>query len=419
MRGGSNLPAVGSYNRSVLLAAIRDAGLASRVDLVAATGLTAPTVGRIVRGLIDDGLVTEVGPGDSRGGKPRTMLRLESGARTAVGVHVDPEATTYVVTDLSGKVLARSRRVHRGRRRSAGRDHEVEADVQPDVELLGDDIEALIAQREPDWGEVLGVGVATPGPIDFRAGVVLTPPNLPGWHRLPLRDRLADRLGLPVLLDNDATVAALGEQWVGSASSVRNFAVIYLGTGIGSGIMIDGQPYRGSSSNAGEIGHVSLDVEGPECFCGNRGCLELYSAPRVIVAEALERLTEHPDSPLRLRGLSVSADHARICAAARAGDPYAASLVQRSARYLALGAVTLVNVLDLELVVLAGPGFDGVGPLYVEAMRTELDRRALVRSRHPVEVRLSPIAQDVVAVGAASLVMHSRLVQAQPVIAQP
>jgi predicted NBD/HSP70 family sugar kinase len=401
MRGGANLPLVSSYNRGVVLDTIRTSGELSRVELAGMTGLTAPSVSNIVRRLMAEGYVVEAGQSASTGGKPRTLLRVNPWAGFAVGVQVDAEATTSVLVDLAGEVL--ERRSRRGGHRSAP------ATV---MARIAADVEDLVAQAGVERRLVIGVGVAVPGPIDHHRGVVLTPPNLPAWHDVALRDQLEELLpGLPVLVDNDATVAVMGERWVGGADAATNFACIYMGAGIGAGIFVDGQVYRGSSSNAGEIGHISLDVDGEECFCGNRGCLELFAAPRSIVAAARRHASDFPgaDTALQLSpsGRGVRADHARIARAASAGVPYAVEAIERSARYLALGVVTLVNLFDLELLVLAGQGFAHVGERYVAAVRRELATRSFARANHDVQVRLSPIADDVGAVGAASMVLHS------------
>jgi predicted NBD/HSP70 family sugar kinase len=361
-------------------------------------GLTAPTVSNIVRRLIGDDLVVEAGQGPSTGGKPRTMLRLNPAARYAVGVQLDPDVINYVVTDLGGDVVARLRRRGAGRRSPA----EVVASVAAEVA-------ALVAKERIAPERIVGLGVASPGPLQHEAGVILSPPNLPRWHGVPLRDMLRAATGYPVLIDNDATAAAVAERWQGGAAAVPNFACIYLGAGLGSGIVVNGGVHRGSSSNAGEVGHISVNVDGEPCHCGNRGCVELYCAPRSVVAAARRHLADNPGSQLRLpaRSRGTHADYLRICAAALGGEPFAGALIRRAARHLAVAVVSLVNILDLDLVVLAGPGFDHVGELYVDAVRDALARTAFARDDHSLQVRLSPLGEDAGAVGAASLVLHT------------
>ncbi len=396
MRGGANLPLVSNYNRGVILEAIRSSGPVSRVELATITGLTPPTVSNIVRRLIDNELVVEAGQGPSTGGKPRTLLRLNPSARHAVGVQLGSEAITDVVSDLAGTTIARARR--------AGAGCSAPSAV---VTRIADETSELLRETGLDPARVVGVGVASPGPLDHGRGVILTPPNLTHWHEFPLRDELSEAVGHPVLVDNDATAAAMGESWVGSAGTARTFACVYMGAGIGSGIFVDGHVHRGASSNAGEIGHTSIQPHGEICHCGNRGCLELYGAPRAVVGAARSDPAFAARLGLGTTARSVLSDFGRICDAAQQGDVVAAALVQRSADALATAVLNLVNVLDLELVVLTGEGLRAGGRLYLEPIERTLHYSAFARRTPRVVVRLSPIAADAAAVGAASLVLHS------------
>lgn len=397
MAGGANLPLVSTYNRNVVLDAIRSVRDLSRVELAAMTGLTGATVSNIVRRLIDDGYVYEVGQGVSTGGKPRTMLRINRTGAYAVGVAIDDGSATSVLIDLMGAPVAR--------RRSAAGQHSKPSTV---IAHVARDVVSLVDEAGIDADRVVGVGVATPGPIDHTRGVVLSPPNMGRWHNVALRAELADLIGRwPVLVDNDATVAAMAERWVGNASFAGNFASVYMGTGIGTGIFIGGQVYRGSSSNSGELGHISLDPVGARCFCGNRGCVELFSAPPAVVAAARAGIAQGKGAGLDLRGASVRQDYARICLAAEHGHPLALAVIARAAEYLGYAAVSLINLLDLDLVVLTGPAFARVGSIFAEAVEREVATRSLARETRTVEIRLSGIADDIVPIGAAALLLHS------------
>ncbi|QNK79252.1 ROK family transcriptional regulator [Nakamurella sp. PAMC28650] len=397
MTGGANLPLVSSYNRSVVLDAIRSAHDLSRVELAAMTGLTGATVSNIVRRLIDEQYVVEMGQSASTGGKPRTLLRINPTGGYAVGVQIDVDTTTSVLTDLLGAPL--------GRQRTAAGQTSRPATV---IAHVARDVRRLVQDAGIDPRRVVGVGVATPGPIDHARGMVLNPPNMGRWQNVPLREELERLLHpWPVLVDNDATVAAMGERWAGGALSSNNFACIYMGTGIGAGIFVGGQVCRGTSSNSGEIGHISLDPLGELCFCGNRGCVELFSAPPAVVAAARARVGAGTGAALRLTGTSVRQDYARIGQAVQRGDPLAVELISRAADFLGYAVVTLTNLFDLDLVVLAGPAFARVGPLFLHAVQRELAAKSLARDSHAVEVRLSEIAEDVGSIGAASLVLHS------------
>lgn len=393
MRTSTNLLWLGGLNQSRVLDAVRRSDGVSRVELAAQTGLTAQTVSNIVRKLLEDGLVLEDGQATSRGGKPATVLRLNAGAYYAVGMHIDPASTTLVVTDLAGQVVARTRR----RTPSAQGPRRV-------IDALSRSVRAIIEQaRVPD--RILGLGVATPGPLDNGGGVV-TPPNLPGWGSVPLREALAAGTGLEVVIDNDATAATIGERWAGGEERSSDMAFVYVGTGVGGGLVLDGSVYRGDSLNAAEIGHVAVDPRGPVCPCGNRGCLETYIAPHAVAADAAHRRGEDPVDFERGQARTVAA-YKRVCREARAGDPVALDVVGAAGRRLGQAATALLNLLDVPQVVLGGWGMSHVGGLYADELRTSLAERTLARSVRRVRVDTSLIGEDVGAIGAASLVLHS------------
>lgn len=309
MSTGTNLLWLGDFNQSLVLDEIRRAENISRVELAERTALTPQTVSNIVRRLLESGLVLEAGRRSSRGGKRATMLRLNAGAYYAVGLHIDPARTTLVVTDMRGRVIARSRR----------RTPVVHGPARV-INALVRAVRLLVERSGVPAERVLGIGVATPGPIDSGGGFVVEPPNLPGWHSVPLREALESGTGLPVIIDNDATAATIGERWSGGVHRAGDMAFIYFGTGIGGGLVLGDRLYRGASWNAGEIGHVTVEPGGRPCPCGNGGCLETYLAPHAIVADAARRRGEEP--PGLPRGSAAAIEYyARVCRAAESGDP--------------------------------------------------------------------------------------------------
>ena len=408
-QSGTNLPKVGSYNQNVVLDAIRSSGATSRVELAERTGLTAQTISVIVRRLLTDGLVREDGAqravGPSGGGKPRTALRVEPTAGYAVGLHFDPGRIAAVLVDLAGSVVAETRR-------------EVHDSVRPEeaVALMGRAVRKVVRDGKIPQRRLLGVGLACPGPIDQDLGLVLYPPRLAGWERVPLATLLAESTGIQVTIDNDATAAAIGERWSGVAKNVGNFVYVYMGTGIGGGLYLGNQVYRGPFRNAAELGHISVAPDGPECYCGNRGCLEAVACPAAMVAEAHRLLAKAGGGVLAEAGGGAlaeayardpeSVDHEAVCAAAAEGDPLARSVVDRAAGYLADMAVSVVNMLDVELLVLGGPALGAVGEIYRAAVAEALARRPIARRVHQIPVSLSPAGSNAGAIGAASLVFH-------------
>lgn len=404
MSGPARAPHASS--RAAVLDLIRAAGTISRVGLINASGLTGGTISTVVRGLIDDGLVVETGHAESTGGKRRVMLALNHFARYAVGVHLDAARITYVLTDLGGSVVARIAR--------AGAGTDEPADV---VARMAREVGALIESVGVERDRILGLGLVSPGPLTPASSVRLTPPAMRHWADYAFGRALERATGLPVVLDNDATAAAIGEHWSGGVGATSTFAALYMGTGIGAGMIQGGITYRGASGNAGEIGHTCLDLDGPECWCGARGCLEVLAGPAAVVSQArsdraLSRAAGLTGGRTRPR-TAVSVDFAAISRAARRGNTRASALLERSARYLAAAARTLANVMDLEVLVLTGPSFAIADSVYLPVLRAELDKAFFTRNAHPVTVRLSPSAATAPAIGAAAIVLQSELVPLQ------
>ncbi|MBB5836038.1 ROK family protein [Kribbella italica] len=399
VRRGTNLDRVGGFNDSVVLDAIRRAEqLLSRVELAAATGLSGQAISNITRRLLDAGLVREAGRQRNAGlGKPRTLLELEPTGQYAVGVHLDPAVVTVVVLDLTGQVVARRRA-----------ETEVIANSALEPDALIEGIAAMIEQTITEAGaprdRVVGVGIAAPGPIDVARGAVVDPPNLTAWHRVPLRDALRDRTGLPVLLDKDVTAAASAEKWAGGPNGRGSFVFFYLGTGVGAGLVIGDEVVRGTSGNVGEIGHVIVDPDGPLCFCGRRGCVGETSRPRYLVQQAVQAGVIAQGIDLDDRQ-AVDVAFGRLCFQAAEAPGAARAIVTALAGRIAKVVEDIANLLDLERVVFGGPYWDRLAPFFGDAVRETLRERFLVRSVHPFDVAGTALGADVGAVGAASLVL--------------
>ncbi|MGJ5875127.1 ROK family transcriptional regulator [Streptomyces griseiscabiei] len=371
---GVNLLALRSHNGALVLDLLRAAGVAgiSRLELADRTGLTPQAVSKITARLRADGLVTEAGYRASTGGKPRTVLRLVPDAGHAVGLHLDRDELTAVLCDLTGTVVAERRApLNLG----AGADAVVEGAAREVEALLAGVSEGRTAARVEGragsgsevYGSaplpVLGVGVALPGPLDHLHGVLHRVTGFPEWDGFPLRAALARRLGMPVVVDKDTNAAALGLAAVAGAHG--SFAYLHLGTGLGAGLVIDGAVHRGARTRAGEFGHQVVQLDGPMCECGNRGCVEA------------------------------------LCLAAVArGD------VEEAARVLGTGAANLVGLLDIELVLLGGRTVEARPDVFVRGVGLVLDEWARRQGEDPaVPVRVVGGGASGVAEGAAQLLL--------------
>jgi len=399
-RRGANLPSIGGFNRTVVLDAVRRSpdGL-SRVELASRTGLSAQTVSNVTRFLIEAGMIAASGTIVSGRGKPRTILRLEAGSRYAVGVHVDPAVVTYVLLDLAGTVVA-----------STTTSTPTADDPSEVVRTIATAIDGLVRDAEVDMDAVLGVGIASPGPIDVDAGVVLDPPFLPRWRDVPLRDALADATGYPVLLEKDVTAAVVGEMFLAGESSARNFAFVYFGTGFGVGLVVDHEPVRGVGSNAGDAGHIMVDqgaLAGTPDGSGTRGEVGAAVAPDRLVQIGQARGLSLGGEPADVAAVDRAWD--ALAAAIDAGDPVAIGLAEDAGTVMGNAVVLIVNLLDIDRVVFGGPFWSRVASAALPAARAAIVGSPLLVPKHPVVVDESDRGADVAAVGAACLVLDAAL----------
>ena len=398
-RRGANQPSVAAYNQAVILDQIRRAGGVSRVELATVTGLSAQTVSNICQRLLDAGIIEEGGrttPATGPG-KPRMVLRLIGSSRYALGVHLDPSVLTLVLLGIDGDVVASRRRATP----SAN-------DPTRTMRLITKEIEQLLSSSGVDRTRIVGVGVAAPGPIDGERGVIVDPPNLDGWHRVPLRDAIAASTGLPVVLDKDVTAAAVAERWVAPSSDARSFAFLYLGTGLGVGLMLGEDVARGGSGNAGEIGHIVVDPNGPMCACGMRGCVAVSCTPAALVAEA-EELGALPATRVGSDPHTIDRAFSDLVDKADGGHAAAVQILERAAQRVARALAVVCNLLDVDRVILGGPLWARLAPWFDQGVPEALAGFLVTRGLHHVTVTSTSLGDDVGAIGAACLILDEKL----------
>ena len=396
MRSGTNLPAVGNYNQVVILEAIRRAaGGISRVEVAERTGLSAQTATNVCRRLIMDGLIHETGTRISGVGKPRRILELRADGRFAVGIHLDPSVLTVVLLDLSGTVVA-------------DRSVPTAADdpVNEIVDRIVSAVEGIIEESGVARERILGAGTAAPGPIDLANGTMLNPPLLVEWHRVPVRDMLAARLNLPVLLEKDVTAAAVAESWAGVASD--NFAFFYYGTGVGVGFALQNDVVRGSSGNAGEVGDLVIGGAGSGHPVAGRRRLGEAIMPRNVVDRAIAQgALDAVETPLD----TAAVQRAFVALAARAdhGHPAALAIVDEIAADIAEGLVAIVDLLDVDRVVFGGPFWHPLSAMLLERIPPLVSQSRFLVLPHSITFQEATVGQDVAANGAACLVLDHLL----------
>lgn len=242
--------------------------------------------------------------------------------------------------------------------------------------------------------DTIAVGVGAPGVILADSGIVVKSPNFPDWNDLPLKAELEKALGIPVCIENDANAAALGEHWRGAGGSVRSMILLTLGTGVGGGIILDGRIWRGADGMAGEIGHMTIVPDGRICGCGNRGCLEMYASSRGIVMSYQEARQGGAEAAAR-------ATSEMIYAAAGKGEERALRVMESMGGYLGIGIANLINIFNPEMVVIGG-GVKDAWPLFIEATRREVKRRAFAYPAGRTKIVPSRLGDDAGIVGAAA-----------------
>lgn len=289
----------------------------------------------------------------------------------------------YIVgVDLGGTNIVAGAMPEDGSREIAMRSQPTLAELGADVvaariiQIIEDVITVTMAETGAARSDFVGVGIGAPGPLDREKGLVIVAPNL-GWRNFPLRDLIADGVGLPATLDNDANCATLGEWWCGAAKGGRNVVGLTIGTGIGGGLILDGRLYHGASDVAGELGHTTIDSTGRRCKCGNYGCLEAYASGPNIAERAREAIASDETSLLRdLVGGDLELITAQtVYDAANRGDEIAREVVRDTAKFLGIGVANLLNIFNPDVVVIAG-GVTQAGDALFEPMRAEVRRRA-------------------------------------------
>ena len=254
-------------------------------------------------------------------------------------------------------------------------DQGADAVVDRIIRMIDTVIAETIAHTGAKRDDMIGVGVGAPGPLDRERGIVVTTPNL-GWTNFPLRDVIADRIRLPVRIDNDANCATLGEWWLGAARGAENVIGMTIGTGIGGGVILGGRLYHGSSDVAGEIGHATIGITGRRCKCGNYGCLEAYASGPSIADRAREALSSDDCLMLKMAGGDASKiTAATVYEAAKKGDDVALDVVRETSRFLGAGVANLLNIFNPDVVVICG-GVTQAGDTLFAPLRKEVRKRA-------------------------------------------
>ena len=379
-------------NLVLLLSCLRDHPSLSRAGLAELTGLTRPTVSSLVKELIEQGFVREVGFEAGPLGRPSISLEFDPQAGYILGAEIGVDFISVILTDFSAEILWHGRE---------------STDPLAGQETVLAQASALIktaSQKAPAGSRILGLGLGVPGLVDEEKGELLFAPNL-GWRDLSLRSLLETQFEFPVFVDNEANLAALGESIFGAARQVAFVLFVSAGVGLGGGIVLNGQVIKGASGFSGEFGHMTIDPQGLRCNCGNTGCWETLVSQWAVfrrIEEAVQR------GEISLIGMQSAGGQERLTVervieAARAGDQVVLYALQETGRYLGIGLASLINALNPEMVVFGG-ALSAAYEYLLPTIHKEIQKRALRWSFHGVNVVPARYGKDACPVGGVASV---------------
>jgi glucokinase-like ROK family protein len=381
----ANRDLIRAINRSAILNMIQADGPIARAEIARRTGLSPATVTGITADLISENLVFEKEAGDSHGGRPPILLALNPKGGYVIGIKLTETHAIAAMTDLEASVIAKQEHLLHGNTPEV---------VVRDLTAL---VSALLKNSGIQKKQLLGVGVGLAGIIDSNKGILRQSP-ISHWRDVPLRQMLQKLVRVPVSIDNDVNTLTLTEKWFGSGLGVENFLTITLGRGIGMGVVVNGQLYRGAGGGAGEFGHIVIDPEGPACECGKRGCLETYAADPGLLRMATEafragNLAEPINSIDELFDL------------AKANHPAAREIYTQAAEILGRAIANLINVFNPSKVIISGEGARA-GSFLFEPLCASVSRHVLPGLEGDTQIQIDPWGDDAWARGAAGLALH-------------
>jgi glucokinase-like ROK family protein len=394
-----NLPyAVKNINKHTAIDLIRfTPGGISRVELAHQLGLTRAAITAIIDELQDKKIVFEAKKRHGNGRSP-IILEINPNGGKVVGIEMGATHITYILADWSASVL-----------------NEIEIPFNIDdgpeigIKTIDENIHSFLAQSGLTINDIGAVGIGVPGPINLEFGTVNAPPIMAGWDRYPIRDRLKEIWGVPISLNNDAEMGALGEWAYGVGRGETNLVYIKVGTGIGAGLLLDGRIYHGTTGSAGEIGHMTIEEDGPICTCGNYGCLEAIVGGHAIANQAIravyrgERTVISSIQPID----SITSRH--VLSAAKRGDLIAQRIIIDAGKHLGTAISGVINLINPSTIIIGG-GLSQMGDVILEPIRQTIKVRGLKSSLQAVRITQAMLGRRASAMGsvvqALNIVIH-------------
>jgi glucokinase-like ROK family protein len=390
---------VKNINKHAIIDLIRfTPGGISRVELAREIGLTRAAITGIINDLIAGGIVREAGD-QQGGGRKAIELEINPNIGYVIGVDMGATHVSLILADYLARVI---QEMHMP----------LDINLGPKICLNQVDtyLQELVHTAGLKLSDIKAVGTGVPGPIVTEAGMVSGPPIMPGWDGFPIRDTLQGRWSCPVTLNNDAELGALGEWAYGAGRGERDLAYIKVGIGIGAGLLLDGHIYRGITGSAGEIGHITIEENGPECQCGNRGCLEALAGGRAISNRAIEAVRKGQRTILVEKNPIDSITPQDVISAARRGDLISQQIVSEAGAHLGTAIASLVNLVNPSMVVIGG-GVAQIGDLLLEPIRRTVQQRSLRVASRAVRITAALLGRRSSGMGAVVQAISYKLHQ--------
>lgn len=395
----ANTQALREINRSLVLSTIHSHGPITRSGVARISELSVPTVANLVRELLVEEIVVETGLQESGGGRPSAVLEMNHEQLFLVGVELGETGITTLVTNtrLEQKAL----------RRTVVDDKENRPDVI--TSAIVSSVQSALSEAEVPSDKVLGIGIGIPGLVQSDRGISIFAPNW-GWHDVEVKATVEGALGITTYVDNGAKVMVLGERWHGAGQGCDNAIALILGTGLGAGVTVDGRIFRGATESAGEWGHMAINMDGPRCSCGSRGCLEAYCGAPAIARRAREALvTSSEDSALKSIAHTRQITASDVIEAAKSGDTLALRVLKETGEYLGAGIANLVNLFNPEVVIIGGwVGIEG-GEILLPTIKAAVQERAMGFPLRSARIVISQLADLAIVIGAATVVLDKFL----------
>lgn len=344
-----NNEAMKNANLSYVLDSIRKKDTISRKDIAALCGLTSSSITNIVDKLIKDGYIKETGTGKSLGGRKPILIQINPKARFIIGVELNVSNIICIVTDFMGNKLLKKickTNLEEGKEKVISRL----------IKIINDSIrESKISKSK-----ILGIGLVSAGPYDHVKGVMINPPNFIGWSNVPIKKILEDGVGIETYFEKESVAAAIGEYWLGQGASAKSLMAINVyNIGIGGGLVINGEIYHGFMDGAGDLGHMAIDINGPTCTCGEKGCLEAIASGKAIIDEVKSRIYKGEYSKIQDYVDNIeNIDINYIAKAIEAEDILCKNVIEKCANYFGIALSNIINLISPEMIVVGGEVVD-------------------------------------------------------------